>query len=665
MWKVMSLAGLYSGSNYVFSRPDIKADQLRLDEVKVAGQANLRQIRMWANELNFSPAKHALHLICDEDSLKEILKVPLSVEHERYHRCTAVKWKKHLSCLRDWNVTEVTERRFLKFLCSYFAIPKDEEVSRTIFNGRWLSDLCHAPPPVNLLDIPQIIGLIAQLFAGKKMYGFVSDIRHWFHQILVSNSLSSLFGLQCGDAFYRYRVLPMGWSYSPYVCQALAWTCLLKALTQCSQVSVEVPRDAMPWYLTLSLVPSKEVVGYLFLYYDNIGCFCTNANVSEEIQRCVRHCFVQTNIEWKNFEAFSDHHLCVDSANFKPFNYLGVEFGRRIAESNQLWKSRCVWRHERKRIENLQPLSVDGKRSPRQLAHYIGKIVWDCLVARRPLCRMSASLAYLRVVAVAARTFGWDTASLEVPDDIQSDLSCHWARFTDKEAWYELLVVRSKTTLVAVDASDWGWGAVVLDGGERILRTISVQWPNGKLKLSHIFLREVIALCRCIETLIADDYRGRFIIAEDNTAALHAANRLYSSNSVANVAFARLAEVLASNSCEITCVGIGTADNCADDPSRGCVVDQKRVSATRDVLLAYLRGQFVGKRGAVKNPATSALTRVRHQEALDDDDHDALAQELLLQFVDETGDASIAAGARERHLEAADDYGIESSTERK
>jgi hypothetical protein len=131
---------------------------------------------------------------------------------------------------------------------------------------------------------------------------------------------------------------------------------------------------------------------------------------------------------------------------------------------------------------------------------------------------------------------------------------------------------------------------------------------NGKLKLSHILLREVIALCRCIETLIADDYKGRFIIAEDNTAALHAANRLYSTNSVANVAFAQLSDVLAANSCEITCVGIGTADNCADDPSRDRAVDKKRVSATRDVLLAYLRGRFIGKRGSVKSPAANALT---------------------------------------------------------
>jgi hypothetical protein len=82
----------------------------------------------------------------------------------------------------------------------------------------------------------------------------------------------------------------------------------------------------------------------------------------------------------------------------------------------------------------------------------------------------------------------------------------------------------------------------------------------------HIFVKEVLAVCDYVEGLMDAGARGHFIVAEDNTAAKHALNRLYSSNTTANSHIHALATKLLKCRFTLTAIGIRSADNVADTP---------------------------------------------------------------------------------------------------
>jgi hypothetical protein len=53
------------------------------------------------------------------------------------------------------------------------------------------------------------------------------DFRHWFHQIPAPSWMRRLFGLRGPDGTeHQWQSIPMGWSWSPLIAQACAWTVL-------------------------------------------------------------------------------------------------------------------------------------------------------------------------------------------------------------------------------------------------------------------------------------------------------------------------------------------------------------------------------------------------------------------------------------------------------
>jgi hypothetical protein len=71
----------------------------------------------------------------------------------------------------------------------------------------------------------------------------------------------------------------------------------------------------------------------------------------------------------------------------------------------------------------------------------------------------------------------------------------------DGKRWFELQVLIDGDVYVAVDASDWGWGTVLMSKEGAVLEVMSQRWANAAA--CHIFIREVIALCRCVERLLS------------------------------------------------------------------------------------------------------------------------------------------------------------------
>jgi hypothetical protein len=83
----------------------------------------------------------------------------------------------------------------------------------------------HYPQVCSLLNLPKIPNIMRrlnelsfdQLAAGKDDRPFVmtADLRHYFHQFPVAPQIREYFAIACAGWNFQYKVLSMGWSYSP------------------------------------------------------------------------------------------------------------------------------------------------------------------------------------------------------------------------------------------------------------------------------------------------------------------------------------------------------------------------------------------------------------------------------------------------------------------
>lgn len=112
-------------------------------------------------------------------------------------------------------------------LCCYFAVSKDENTSRTIFDGRNLSDACVPPPRMRLPDPRDIATYFGDF--PRRARVVVWDYRHFFHQIQLHESIAKYFGVGLDQKFFSWCCLAMGWSHSPSIAQALGIAVLIES----------------------------------------------------------------------------------------------------------------------------------------------------------------------------------------------------------------------------------------------------------------------------------------------------------------------------------------------------------------------------------------------------------------------------------------------------
>lgn len=560
---------------------------LPLDQIDVAAGADLRVIQQWAERMQFRPAIEALEILQGEWSFlrRRVLKSePCSIFGRQGRQVTSEKWKSHIQSLHGWGVIKLRNKGTIRCMCKYFAVPKNEHSSRSIFDGRRLDLLCNAPPPVNIPDIASILRLVADLGKGHGLYGMTADIRHWFHQIPASESLSSLFGIECGGQSFVFRVLPMGWSFSPWICQGLAWTVIMHGLQQCNLVVVEtVCSDSLPQYLRVRRAADGVLVAYVFLYYDNIGLFCTDKAAAGQMRARILQSFSLANIVMKESSPFSAATMHVGRPVFTGATYLGAF----IAQKSSLdTGSEVIWKHDPARLIGLCVPSLEGAITPRSFAFVVGKLVWDMTLSIRPLCSLGNILRFLGEVARLAGEHSWDKPAVAVPENVRRLILEAWSAYASN-LWRCMDPIEAGYTRLAVDASTTGWGAVIISGKD-FIEVLAEHWAP-EMRERPIFELEVIAVCRAIAVAIQRS-PGFFLVAEDNTAAKHALNRLYSTNQAANAAIMGLRDLLSTHKSAIKVIGIRSEDNVADDPSRGKQVDEERLRKTIEVMKLAERG---------------------------------------------------------------------------
>jgi hypothetical protein len=162
-------------------------------------------------------------LLRDPEEQKEDPKPFLGVSPERYHDLIVRLERANLVTLQDHRP---------KVINGVFAVPKDGNQQRLIIDARPANAVL-IPSPAVLLPNP---GKLAELHLSPDLPLFVgkSDMDNFYHRLAMPRWLQQFFGLPAlqirGDRVWPVvRVLPMGWSHSVYVGQAIHETIAEKA----------------------------------------------------------------------------------------------------------------------------------------------------------------------------------------------------------------------------------------------------------------------------------------------------------------------------------------------------------------------------------------------------------------------------------------------------
>jgi hypothetical protein len=488
------------------------------------------------------------------------------------HPWTAKKWQGHLLQLVIFTILVAISWKDIRGAAKYFAVPKSETCARAIFNGRVCSRKLQSPPPVNLPFLPDIIDIMNSFDGPAEV--LVADIRHWFHQIPLNESVSQHFCVGSGGSWFRWRTLPMGFSWAPYVAQSLAW-CLLLFCPDNATWPFKLDRQTMlnqpPSYLRLNCG------GFITVFYDNIIAFGSRHNIALLDRRwfgCSR-----TKGTFAHFGVTMKECFCSTrerAENLSPkleFTYLGVDFMRTrkcIRDGRDVFH--LQWRQNKPKLERwlancdgILRSSPENQATRRQIARVCGRFLWRFGLTRLPLCELSDIIAIIRKVATGS---GWDDKaelSAEQYETIRTNLDILRAN-----AWLDYALEPHREVITACsDSSQRSWGYVVYTDSGVIER--GFQWSNSDFLDEHIFLKELIAACRTITHCINMN-QGRpteVRIGIDNSAAGHAIRHMHSSNVHAEVQLKKLWKTLTESKSTVHTITLLSEQNAADAASRG------------------------------------------------------------------------------------------------
>ncbi len=302
------------------------------------------------------------------------------------------KYLGHLQSLKEWGIIGRVESE-PRFVNGYFCVDKDAKHSRAILNGKALSTMCPAAPPVNLPTIHAVLREIRQAHQGRrKLFFMCGDLRHWFHQMRTPAELNTLFGLRSCEGegrytMYRWLTLPMGWSHSPAIAQAFCW-CVLAWRPLEGKKALE--EDAFKGNTLPTFARLVSGGGWATCYYDNFIVLSWKQEDVDAAQARLRLAVAETGVVVKPGS------LHVGSTT-EGMEYLGLIFKREV--SGLTWRPRKLegWQEEWLRPE------PPWRSSPRQLARQIGRLVFVAMSSGQRLNRTEQGRATCKVAQTLGR----------------------------------------------------------------------------------------------------------------------------------------------------------------------------------------------------------------------------------------------------------------------
>lgn len=608
MWSLFGSKYGYSGYGGESQFEDTFPDGLdELDSIQCAGSANVKLLMNTARALRLAFAIFAIGSILTLQDFEAACMLPEKRGVFVTRKKCDSKWRQHLDELSKVPLTGVVEkcdRSDVQLANGYFEVYKGiatvgiKRLTRAIFDGRLTSMFCRTPPPVNLTEVKEQLRLISE---GHFKNFVVCDLRHWFHQVTLGQQIKRFFGIRLTDgSWWRWKTVPMGWSWSPYICQSVAYTIILG--TKFFDLPDE-KETTPPRFLTRTV--DGKTVAICFLLYDNILV----ATLSQDDAVCFHKKFEKQlkhhSVVAKSLETFTETDLvgvswaeipntadpegleqkrrrtepAADPPPRRQMIHLGLELG--LSDNGSL-----RWRHDTKKVDGWREnvvLPYTLSLPLRLMARVIGIALWDNTVRMRRLLDIAPLLRLASEIGKHAHTSpqhwestldisqeNWDLLASTIQNILCNPIASANERIPATGRIYG-----------CSDASDHRWGALelVLPGYRNPVSRAFTPY----LSTQHIFIKEFYAAIWCLKFL-HEKYGANFeyVIITDNTAVAACLRRGYSSSQYCCNLLMELPPGMLDR---LTVVTVKSADNPADAPSRdGIPVVKKHLKRWLEVV---------------------------------------------------------------------------------
>lgn len=603
MWRVLQMCGIGPGYSYE-DQGRLAAASMPLDPIDVAHSFEYRKL---VRPRPFG--RQALQMLTDGSYFRSNV-----LDGSRVglpSRETALAYAGHLRELERSYVLQRIARETVNpmtwiITCGYFAVTKPGKAgARSILNGRPVSSRCHVPPTVNLADVTDVIAYF-KTYRGRPSFA-VMDFRHYFHQIGLSKEVYQHFRIRCGTDAYFWTTLPMGWSYSPYLAQALSWCVIIEAI-EAVGLKHSVPSDAetLPESIRIS---RGEDEARVFLTYDNVALIGEDNIVTQVHASIVRIC-QRLNLKIKDGSETSLSYKKMDFENDIEAIHLGVRFGT-VQRRRAIAIAPSAIERWTRVLEDFSGAKIPTRRL---VARCAGIILHQARVFERPLWRETAVIAVIR--RLAREKGAWDAPFVLAANE--RDLLLQRLRLCVQNTPHVLdarnLPAKKDAVVVAADASDDHGGIVIIgqDGEAQHVEDFDLVYTE------HIFIKEMrAALCAVRKVLQVRDGSTKGLVIhllEDNSAVGYALRRGLTASAIAQPILAETMTLLATAGATLRVHIVPGVVNPADEPSRRKPLDRKKVAMwsalyNEDFFMPRFTPEDVYKGSA----------RIRHAEPVEDE----------------------------------------------
>jgi hypothetical protein len=452
------------------------------------------------------------------------------------------RYEEHVVQLERCGILRPVERGEIRYLSGYFAVDKGPNASRAIFSGRGISELSPVPPPVNLLAHRKLVEVIKNhLEKHKRTHAILGDLRHWFHQIPVGTYVGRLFGLRLNDRTFRWRTLPMGWAWSPYMAQSLCWAALIhrespeekKLFNDDAFVD---PKGSLPFYVT---TPSE---GIAMVYYDNYIILTPCENERKAIEARLRRNFEILGIRVKEQCVVSPEDFCTEGMDYLGIHFQGISDNNpRKVNGVKWWASGLRdWQKSREEIAERSGMDI------RQAASLVGQCIFNLQLGDLGLSGGPLGLRILNLARQVSRLGFQSQWRGDVNGELGRELiHVHEVMCQLHSTWesrFDAPAMKGQKTeiVVASDASLKGYGWVIgvrdkITGKIQRLDQFNVEriWEEEE-KGQHIYLYELRAIAQALETARGMYPEGEIHLVTDNSAVYFSMGNRFSMNEAAS-----------------------------------------------------------------------------------------------------------------------------------
>jgi len=520
------------------------------------------------------------------------------------------------------NTRKVTHRSFARF----YLVPKGETftedgkeatLGRMILSCRRVNTQFAKPPKVTLPSIGDLFGMVNKF---ERPFFVVLDYRHYFFQIPLPGEVSaespaSFFSIKTKTGqIWEMEVLPMGFSWSPFIAQNISMGLLYEARSVWAArrgLSAQPPpKEAVEAIIEVKN-GAGECVAMMTTWYDNVIITAIDEATREGLCDALYDVLQRANVVVKDSLEDQIRRLSVDKAGTKrvpdpsempqrtpeskwdgwtrregAVEYIGIHMQRRQEDVG--------WRHVTKNVDKWKVALSNAKRessTARDIASFIGIIMWDLTVSGEPKGVRGGTLRTMGTIGAKMQNQPyeqWDKPMMlsvvewnNIIEEMQGLCDRSESPTLNSRTKWDASTAKN-VVYIAVDSSERAAGAIKLtpEGGEPIEvqhhgASRHGQWHwSAEERSRSINWKETTTAIMAIYKVIADlEAAGKnlhesvIVIGEDNATAISSLQHFfYASDPQLCGTLLKLLEDL--KGARLMTKYVQSAEMPADDPSR-------------------------------------------------------------------------------------------------